>query len=128
VQLPTSRREPGQRRAATSSPPRTDAAELCALLGVKEAVGVRTVGEGADKLFSLVDAARLMSGKSARNAGKDVRIVMADFSEVSECVKNLDVASEGVCREVTHQNYKYKYLKSYGKLTPNTAFGARRPE
>jgi hypothetical protein len=74
-------------------------------------VGVRTVGEGADKLFSLVDAARLMSGKSAPDARRDVRVVMADFSEVSKSVGH-GAPYPFRCK------YKYEYLKSYGKLTP----------
>ena len=49
---------------------------------VSSAVRVRTEGEGANKLFSLVDVARLVSGKTDANARRDVRVVMGDFSEV----------------------------------------------
>ena len=68
---------------------------------VSPAVGGRTEGEGANKLFSLVDVARLVSGKTDANTRRHVRIVMTDFSEVSESVRNLNVALQGVGHEVT---------------------------
>jgi hypothetical protein len=73
----------------------TDASELCALLGVEEAVRVRTTGEGADKKFSLVDVARLVSGKSSRHAWEDVQAVMANYSEVSDAVGNFQFPGAG---------------------------------
>ena len=55
---------------------------------VSPAVGGRTEGEGANKLFSLVDVARLVSGKTVSNAQRDVQTVMADFSEISGSAPN----------------------------------------
>ena len=88
-----------QRRQEREALPAThadEAAELCALLGVKEAVRIRTVGEGAGKLFSLVDVARLVSGKTATNAWRDVCAVMEEFTEVSHAYRKLPLASCGL--------------------------------
>ena len=62
---------------------------------MKEAVRIRTVGEGAAKLFSLVDVARLVSGKTARHAIRDVEIVMENFSEVSHGVGHFQFEGQG---------------------------------
>jgi len=71
------------------------AAELCALLGIEEAVRIRTSGEGVDKVFSLVDVASLVSGKTAQNAWRDVRRVLDEFDEVSHAVRNFQFDGRG---------------------------------
>lgn len=81
---PTTPPSPGAHSAASTPCAQEanadDAAELCALLQVEEAVRDRTVGEGAAKLLSLVDVARLVSGKTASNAGRDAEAVLTVFS------------------------------------------------
>ena len=86
---------PSEVLAAASAAPPTDAAELCTLLGVQEAVRVRTTGEGADKKFSLVDVTRLVTGKEARPAAEDVRVVMKDFCEVDDAAVHFQFAGQG---------------------------------
>ena len=82
-------------RETSPAPRAAEAAHLCALLGVKEAVRVRTVGEGAEKRFSLVDVARLVSAKTAQNALRDVRLVMGEFSSVAQLVSNFQFEGAG---------------------------------
>ena len=84
-----------QEREALPTARAAEATELCALLGVEEAVRVRNIGEGADKRFSLVDVARLVSGKAAKNALRDVRVVMEEFSEVTHGVSNFQFEGPG---------------------------------
>jgi hypothetical protein len=67
-------------------PNSADADELCALLGVEEAVTVRWVGEGREKKFSLVDVARLVSGKDARHAAEDVKAVLGAYEVLTDGV------------------------------------------
>ena len=49
---------------------------LCVLLGSKNAVRVRTAGDGPNQTFSLIDVARLVSGKKSSNALRDVNIAI----------------------------------------------------
>ena len=55
-------------------------------MAVASGVRVRTIGEGADKLFPLVDVARLVSGKRAANARRDVGEVIHKFDTVGHGV------------------------------------------
>ena len=61
-----------------------EAQELCELLGVQQLVRVRTTGEGKEKLFSLVDIARLVSGKEARHAAEDVAEVKKQYAALTD--------------------------------------------
>jgi hypothetical protein len=81
--------------ASFDPPERTTAEELCGLLGVSSAVPVRTVGSGRDKKYSLVDVARLVSGKDASNAWRDVRAVQETHNEVSRGIANFKFTGQG---------------------------------
>jgi hypothetical protein len=73
------RRPPPVPKAAPSTA--TVALELCSLLGVDQVVKIRTVGEGREKKFSLVDVACLMSGKTSFHAHEDVKAVLQSYKE-----------------------------------------------
>jgi hypothetical protein len=73
----------------------TVALELCSLLGVDQVVKIRTVGEGRERKFSLVDVARLVSGKEANNAWRDVAEVVNNFSEVAQYVSSFQFPGRG---------------------------------
>ena len=60
--------------------------EVCQLLGVKQVVKVRTIGEGRDKKFSLIDVAMLVSGKASRHAAEDVKKVRQEYSELADFI------------------------------------------
>jgi hypothetical protein len=80
--------------ASFDPPERTTAEELCGLLGVASAVPIRTVGSGRDKKYSLVDVARLVSGKDPRNAAHDVRATLRTYSAVCDQVTHFKFAGQ----------------------------------
>ena len=100
--------------AATSD----EAAELCALLQVDEAVLVRTIGQGATKLFSLVDVARLVSGKTASNAQRDVQTVLADFSEIVASPTAAGQEFRGQPREVSQSVRNFETVRTSASSEP----------
>ena len=74
-----------------------DNEELFTLLGAKQSIRVRTTGEGRDKKFSLIDVAMLVSGKTSRDAGKDIKKVCDDY----------EAAGENVLQKIQYENHQF---------------------
>ena len=96
------RRESEARRRPPAAGPRVELARICFPCTSPACQPLdlsrshrRTTGEGREKLFSLVDVVRLVSGKCAQHAANDVQTVITTHSEVYAYTSNsLAQASE----------------------------------